>query len=285
MPSGHGSSGGGGSHGGGSHFGGGHGGNSRPITPIHYMWHGRYYYVPAVATSRIITCVMTAIFMFIFASLLVVSIFGNIEERNVIIADRERYISMINYAEQNPEYQREGRVKGKAYNGDAGKWYYEYVILTEDYGYLEGYTYSVYSQEEIDKINLGDTIVFAVDENPVTYNTDSINMDYKNIPLENDGEYITTINSNKMLTVVMLIFVIIFIVSLVLAIRTFRKNVARKKEGTEEKDAGIHDEKPSSGNVFAEFEDNTKKPPKKCPYCGSTMKDGEKKCKNCGAER
>lgn len=272
MPSGsHG--GGGGSHGGGfgggSHFGSGHrssGSSSRGPTPIRFWFFGHHYYVPAGKTSAI-RGLFTAFFVLIlFGFMSILGLIAAKDQVEKIEDDNTYYISMISYATAHPDYQMTGKITGKFRNDDCGKWYLTYSLETNDGQTLEGYTYSVYSINEIEQFVVGDDILLAVDSIPVTMRTDSINMDYINIPLDNDGEYIGAKNSKR---TAMIMVIACFGASVVVAILTFIK--AKKSMKLNELEKEKASSLPQDEGV------------KRCKYCGSKQNPEDTKCPNCGA--
>lgn len=118
MPSGSGGHGGGGSHfggGGGSHFsGGGRGGSggSRPPRPIYFGFGGTRYYVPLKKSNAIRSFFVLAIFFVVVAAVLMLGGFAPNKDLKKITADRQRYIEMINRAEKDSSYVREGTITG-----------------------------------------------------------------------------------------------------------------------------------------------------------------------------
>lgn len=272
MPSGSGGHGGGGSHfggGGGSHFGGGGRGGSgggRPPRPIYFGFGGTRYYVPLKKSNAIRSFFVLAIFFVVVAAVLMLGGFAPNNDLKKITADRQRYIEMINRAEKDSSYVREGTITGTFYNSDCGKWYFTYVIPTDDgYGNLEGYSYSIYDANEIKNFVPGETLEFAVGFTPVTLSTDSIDMGYKNKPLTDDGEYIDLIKERRNLRLFAALAVLaalsLGILGAVLLLRNLRK-------------------KETAGETT---EDENGIPIRRCEYCGSILKDGETKCPNCGA--
>lgn len=272
MPSGSGGHGGGGSHfggGGGSHFGGGGrggSGGSRPPRPIYFGFGGTRYYVPLKKSNAIRSFFVLAIFFVVVAAVLMLGGFAPNNDLKKITADRQRYIEMINRAEKDSSYVREGTITGTFYNSDCGKWYFTYVIPTDDgYGNLEGYSYSIYDANEIKNFVPGETLEFAVGFTPVTLSTDSIDMGYKNKPLSDDGEYIDLIKERRNLRLFAALAVLaalsLGILGAVLLLRNLRK-------------------KETAGETT---EDENGIPIRRCEYCGSILKDGETKCPNCGA--
>lgn len=269
MPSGsHGGS--SGSHGGGGSSGGHWGGSSRGgsgsnrrTTPIHWVWHGRTYYVPVSSGSAFQGWITAIIVIFFFAIISVSLIAGSSSNIHKIKVDRDYYIHMIEKAEQNENYKKEGSIKDIFYNEDCGKWYFTYEISYSG-GVLEGYTYSVYSESEIYEFEIGETLYFAVNNQNVNKDTDSINMGYKNIPIENDGEYISAKKTITISSVILAAFIVVEIVLVILTIRQFKKHIM----------------------VSADTSNLTEEEKKKtCKYCGTMFKDGETKCSSCGASR
>lgn len=271
MPSGsHG--GGGGSHGGGfgggSHFGGGRrssGSSRRSPTPIRFWFFGHHYYVPAGKTS-VIRGLFTAFFVLILFGLM--ATLGLVTANNQIDdikVDRVRYLNMISRATSDPSFQRTGKITG-TFRNDSGKWYFTYSLETNDGQTLEGYTFSVYTLEEIDQFVVGDPVLLAVDSRIVTMQTDSIDMGYKDIPLENDGEYIGAQNSRRTALIVM---VVCFGASVAVAVLACVK--AKKSMQLNEQEKEQASSQSSSENV------------KRCKYCGSKQNPEDTNCPNCGA--
>lgn len=272
MPSGSGGHGGGGSHfggGGGSHFGGGGrggSGGSRPPRPIYFGFGGTRYYVPLKKSNAIRSFFVLAIFFVVVAAVLMLGGFAPNNNLKKITADRQRYIEMINRAEKDSSYVREGTITGTFYNSDCGKWYFTYVIPTDDgYGNLEGYSYSIYDGNEIKNFVPGKTLEFAVGFTPVTPSTDSIDMGYKNKPLTDDGEYIDLIKERRNLRLFAALAVLAALSLGILGAVLLFKNL-RKKE---------------TAGETTEYENGI--PIRRCEYCGSVLSGGETKCPNCGA--
>lgn len=272
MPSGSGGHGGGGSHfggGGGSHFGGGGrggSGGSRPPRPIYFGFGGTRYYVPLKKSNAIRSFFVLAIFFVVVAAVLMLGGFAPNNDLKKITADRQRYIEMINRAEKDSSYVREGTITGTFYNSDCGKWYFTYVIPTDGGdGDLEGYSYSIYDANEIKNFVPGETLEFAVGFTPVTPSTDSIDMGYKNKPLTDDGEYIDLIKERRNLRLFAALAVLAALSLGILGAVLLFKNL-RKKE---------------TAGETTEYENGI--PIRRCEYCGSVLSGGETKCPNCGA--
>jgi len=287
MPSGsHGGSSGshssGGSSGGGSWGGsGGSGGSYRPPSPMYIRWHSRRYYVPATKASSIRTLFSISLFLLFFALATIMALVSNNQYIDKIKTDREYYIQMIDYAIENPEYQKVGWITDKFYNEDCGKWYITYALHTRSGGTLHGYTYSVYTLDDMSKqeFQVGEDIVLAVNNKDVDMFTDSINMAYKDIPLEADGEYLQMLSSNKTIIAVECALGAGIIVMIVVAILLIKNNAQ-----DEEKLGKITSSTTMLGKEAVATTPQVKKD-KTCVYCGSFVSEEDKQCSSCGSRK
>lgn len=199
---------------------------------------------------------------------------STVSAMDTIIADRNYYLEMIEYAEENPEYQKEAKITNVVYNLSCKKYYIKYIIpYTEVINgsvfnhSLWGYTYSIYSKEDITNFSRGDKIMVACNSSVVTGYTDSITMDYKDYPLSADGEYLNEQKSKKTFTVLICVFSGIMVGGVVLMIIFIKKNTYAF-------------ETPQTAKNLELYEKNKYR---KCSYCGSSLTAGKIKCHNCGA--
>lgn len=273
MPSGSHGGGHGGSHGGGFGGGGGHFGHGRStggITfrprPIRIWFFGHHYYVPVEKTSTIRKLFIAFVLFLIFGFLAMFSMFNAQKQMNLIEDDHDYYCNLVRYAILHPDFQKTGKITGRFENRTCRKWYLTYSLQTDNGQTLEGYTYSLYSNDEIFEFEIGSEIQLAVDTKVVTLSTDSINMDYLDIPIENDGEYVL---ANGLKKISMIFMIIMFCLSATcLGFGIFKMKKGMKLNELEK-------EKASSTFV----EENVKR----CPYCGSKRNPEDSKCQNCGA--
>ena len=273
-----------GSHGGsgGSHFGGGgassgggwsggssggwSSGSSRPPRPMNIWFFGRHYHISAGNSSKVsafVPYIIICIFALFMSVLFLVSGNSQIEKIQV---DRAYYLDMIENAENDSDYLKYGVVKDKFYEEDCKKWYFTYEIPTDDGGTLPGHTFYVYTMEEVNQYHIGDTLAFAVNSKIVTEDTDSVNMGYKDIPLENDGEYINARNM-KAWSIVFICIASTLIVSLIVLTIKRIKKYAEKSAFAEKNDK----------NTTTDDEYTY------CRYCGSRIRKEYDKCEHCGA--
>lgn len=260
-----GSSSGGGFYSGGSSSGSGsHGGVSKSSRPINIRFFGRHYYISAHNSSKVSVFASVIFFCLIFLVISVVLLIDSNSQIKKIKVDREYYLNMIENAENDNDYLKVGYLTDKFYNEDCEKWYFTYEIPTDDGKILSGYTFSVYTFEEISEFAIGMHMDFAVNSKVVTIYTDSINMGYKDIPLENDGEFISARdmkNYSILFISIMSALVVLFVVITILRIKKYAQKTAVTKG--EPKNL-------NNGEIY-------------CNYCGSKLNKNSNKCNNCGA--
>lgn len=287
MPSGsHGGGGGshssGGSHGGGSHFGGSSSGGYRSRGPmiIHF---GRTRYVVRMGASRCISLlvVLLCFALFgVFASAVIKS--SSNSGLREIKQDYIYYQDMVSYAKQHTDRQIEGTVITKYYKENYDKWYITYYFTTDNNQRVEGYTFSVYTFDEVKDIRAGDKILLAVDGLPLTTDTDSIPMDYGDMPIEKDGEYQMFVSQKKGANIALIVCISIAAGCVVISIITAMLNKVKVQEHPSGESSSSN-----TSSTSTENENSTNNTPKPtyCQYCGAEMEHDSKKCSNCGAKQ
>lgn len=250
------------------------GGSSRSYSGGHYHHHGpirirfgRRYYVYTGGSSAI--GLLVVLFFFLLFGTFITSGIKNGAKSEIINLEEEYYYyqNMIDYAKTHPEYQKEATVTGRFYDSDMDKWYITYELDTQNtYAKLEGYTFAHYSSSQIYNIVVGSDIDVAVDSNPVNILTDSVDMAYDTVGLEDVGEYIAAKKSARTSTTVWVIFVILDILSVIGIVLYFYKKM--KKE--DEKEESKQETKVDPNTVI-------------CKYCKTVSDKGTKKCPSCGA--
>lgn len=266
---------GGSSWGGGSSRSSGYGSSSGSFRPGHVYVHigrSRYYLngKPAVAQKLLSFLVVFAIFFIIIGA---VNWSHNSNELSKIKEDYNYYQQMISYAEANPSHKKLGKITGKFYNEDCKKWYITYSLQTNFHTTLNGYSFSVYTLEELmtDEYAINAPISLAVDSSTVTSTTDSIPMDYKDMPLSRDGEWVEATKQVGIAKGFLFTGCALFVVGIVAII------VVSVKKGTKVNSEGAP--------ISTSFETNTQ--PNltgwTCEYCGGYEPQAIKKCTQCGA--
>lgn len=260
----------GGSSFGGSHHSGGSHSSGGGFGTIFFFGSRSYNFKNKWA----VILIFAAFFLLIVAFSLVASAASAKELIQKTETDYDYYQNMITFAEKNEDYLVTGKVKDKFFNQSAGKWFVTYIFKTTDgTEWVEGYTFSVYSANEAYNFIIGQDIELAVNSNPITKDTDSIPMDYKNMSLEKDGEYT---NAKSQLVRSRIGYVLCFASSIGLIALTVVLEIKKTKEQKLEKEAERQHEldmEAAKQNAKTHI----------CPYCGSKMPAEMHTCPNCGA--
>lgn len=276
MPSGSHGGGGGGSHfggggssfggGGGSHFGGSyyHGPRRPGRAPIHFHFFyfgGNRYYVANDDRSKIMGMIFSAIICLLIAVAWMFGISSAINNVKKIENDYIYYQDMIAYAEEHPDHIIDANVQTFFENEDCGKYYVTYYFYTASSQRVDGYTFSIYTYNQAKAIKQNGTIQLAVDEMPLTTQTDSINMDYKNLPLSEDGEYVLAKRQIVTNIIIEIVLIGVFALFVVFAIKTIKSNIEKVPEGSQ----------PKMAKKYI------------CTYCGAKLKEEDTTCPKCGS--
>ena len=267
MPSGshggsRGSHGGGGSRGG---FGGSRSsGGSRISTPRVFIIGGIRYGLPTVWNTRfnvLNTCLGIVLFLLFFSVMTIVGSVSNIDQ---IKTDYMYYEDMIATAEADSRYVVEGIITDKSL-GEGGKWFFDYEFVADDGWKVPGYTYSIYTFDEIREFTIGQTILIATNAINTTYMTDSIPIICKYKTVEDDAEYIDAQNmkTGGIVFTCLLGAGVIAIITAQIVIVKKHKTISPQEEKT-----------------IASYI----KKQKTCAYCGSHLADNETQCTSCGAK-
>lgn len=220
MPSGSHGGGGGGSHrGGGASFGGGggsrggssrHGSGYHRSTIIMWGWGGRRYHLNTKWSNTVRSLSFLLVFSVIFMGLGLIQLMNGNSFIKQIKVDYYYYQDMIERAlpENNADYmsyRRTATIIDHYYNEDCEKWWFKYSFELDNGDMQTGWTYSLYTREQLNQpeYQIDATITIAVASKNVTANTDSVPMDYYQMPLERDGEYVKA-QSQKQLGIILL---------------------------------------------------------------------------------
>ncbi len=271
MPSGsHGGS--SGSHSsGGSSFGGGGSSwgssgshsSSRPYQPRTFIFFGRTHSVRGSASFLSFLCLGVVMFAFIFMIGGFCVVPSEKKQVEKIKEDYAYYQDLIALG-----YTSEAKVTDMFSN--AGRYYITYEInIPNSLSKLEGYSYSVYSREEAFSL-LNQTIIVALNHpyEKITLKTDSVPIDYKDMPLTKDGEYVNAVKGVKRgwifgfsgLGTIVLAVVVNFII-----VKT-KGDKAKINEKT---------------STFSSSDNSPKY--NYCSYCGGQVEEGKRKCPSCGS--
>lgn len=280
-----------GSHGGGGGFGG-HGGftgssfsssgsrssssasrSFRPRGPRYFHFGHRTL---IISTGRQSILSLFA-FLMVFAVMMLISVGSTKsaykEELSMIEEEYRYYQNMITYAEANKEegYVITAKVASNQYAQDLGKYRIFYTFKTETGKNVNGYTFYVYSLEDLKNLPVNKEFELAVDSVPVTESTDSIPVDYKYTILEDDAAYVVLkekIKSISTYTTIGWVAVAVLLVGSVLVVFTAKKKKEEKEEADRQKE--IENEIAEEKKKF-------------CQYCGTKILEGDQTCPNCGS--
>lgn len=310
MPSGSHSSGGGGSHFGGGSSGGSHFGGSsrssggfirrgRPGTAV-IVLNGRQYEVAGKKRYLIYAfAMMLLIGIFaIFAGVLLFN--GANESINTIKADYDYYQNMAETANRTADQKIKGVVTDHFKSDNCNKYYIVYFFPLHDIAeenlystfqedlndndlddnWVRGYSYSVYTLEEVsaNDLKIGSVIDLAINCNKafISENTDSIPMDYLDMPIERDGEYQNAKQSKTTGIVILVasgVFIVISVVGGVLIAKKAKLLTDNESEET------------TTTTTESTQPTQTAPETKKCAYCGATLAKDATKCPNCGGSQ
>ncbi len=277
MPSGsHGGSSGG--HSGGSSFGGG---SSRTPskafthrydvhhTPHRYTFMGRSY---SVGSYRYYTMSKTIRTMLTIAGFLVMALifyFEQMDDIEQILDDQAYYFNMIETADSDQYMIAD--VKGQ-FLGEGGRYYITYNLdyNGNDLWREDGYTYSIYTMEEAASIFQSGEIEIVVEGLPLNSDTDSINSNYMDFDITDDGSYIVASRYRSLSLVIGSVGLAIIAGFAVYYFKQMFSNEIKPEERSKFiRDSVNHeDEKPEY-----------------CIYCGALMSPNDSVCSNCGSAR
>ncbi len=252
----------GGARSGGSSFGGRRSG-TRNLNRV-FIIGGIAYALPAVWNTRYnrLSSILSVLVFFLFFAIM--TIVGGVSTIDSIKTDYMYYDDMIATAEVDERYIVEGVITDKSL-GEGGKWFFDYVFVADDGWNVPGYTYSIYTFEEIKQFTIGDTIFLATNSIYTTWETDSIPMACKGISYTVDGDFIEA-NTMKNFGIA---FTCLFGVAIA-GIITAQVLIVKKHKTIS----------PAEAKELDGFVKKTKK----CAYCGSTLSDTDIKCQSCGAK-
>lgn len=220
----------------------------------------------------------------IFTSLFVIGLIASIftmffglsykDDMKLIKEEHSYYCSVIDYAEANTDYLIDGVIMGKVLNTDCNKYYIRYYFTSYSGKRIENTTFSIYTKEQADAFISGATIKLAVDSLPLTLQTDSINVDYKNSKLTDDGEYVKAEKKFKTFTTVSVSIGVVSVIILITGIVVRAKATNRKGEDE-------YEEQSSTPSTTPTQEFNTQK---FCCYCGGRI-NSSIYCPYCGEKQ
>lgn len=227
-----------------------------------YSFGNRQYYV-SNKSHRGLMFLSYLCFFGIFVFLVANSFFfGAKNDLQKIKDDYSYYGLIIENAENQPSKIVVGNYIGCQYSDTAKKYCIKYTFSYNGTSH-NGYSFYVYTKQEC--MAMGETIQIAVGNITAEGEPDSIEMTFKGKTLEDDGEYVYTLNSyNK--TKVFLISSGVVTGGLFAGIILLSALSFKKDEESEEKSDVIEEKKV-----------------RRCSFCNSEIREGITSCPYCGA--
>ena len=281
-----------GSHGGSHHSSSHHSSGSRSVSrsrrPMHF-YIGRTRYVVRSGASAFVSFLVIIMFFAIFGIFTSWALKSSADSTlKEIKADYIYYQNMISKANENPDkLVIDGTVVSKFYNSAADKWYVTYFFIADDGMRVEGYTFSVYTAEEAFNFSVGDSIKLAVDGYPTNSLTDSIPLDYADMPIEQDGEYMTFAGQRNGARTAMIvcgsaiggIIVLSIVIMFTNKVKVQEENIQSQKKQT------FQQSKPETFDEDLNADELLKQKHKYCEFCGAEMERGQMRCGKCRSKQ
>lgn len=228
---------------------------------------GRRYILPQKFSRAVSIMSFFLPIMFFVAFFSGAFLLTGITEKNNIEKEYVYYNKMITKAEKDSRYIIDAEVTGTYYDMNCGKWYYTYEFEMDNGLFSDGYVFPVYDDQQIEAFEEGQIIKIAVDDLNLDIYTDSVPMDFKNISIDQDGDYQIAKRHFNIGITVLCICGAGFIILTIVSNKIMKKH---KQEVTETTDGSVE--------LVAQ------KPMRYCEYCGSRLADNQTSCSSCGAK-
>ncbi len=234
--------------------------------PHTYFFMGRRYAVGSYRyykMSSIGTWILVLFVAILYLGLLFVRQGQTIQ---LVKDDHAYYANMIEHASDG-QYMYADVIN--QFQGEGGKYYitYNMQVNNRDLWYEDGYTYSIYTMEEASEIFRSGQIEIVVDRLPLSVLTDSINADYLDYDITDDGTYINAVRTRTTVLIIGFIAIIGF-GSLIFGY--FKMMFKYQMNSNHQTNQSVYSS--STSNEY-------------CIYCGSVMSIHSDKCPNCGASK
>lgn len=276
---------GGGGGGGSSHFGGRSNGSTRVYRTRIFYVGGRPYRLSSRGNNLSAVCTIFFLMFFMLCFGLFAAFAGNASDIKQIEEDYNKYQHMIVVAKQNG-WITTAEVYDYQERSDGSCRILYRLPYTDGDGTLEGWSFYVYNLQEAHAL-LDTFVPIALDKEKVTNATDSVPMDFENMPIERDGEYVAIKNSKPYLLTFACVFAglsVVCIVGMVIVRKKFAELVTdNEKENGNAKTTYTEEQLDEDVKKYAGNKEEKKQEYTYCAYCGGKMKITDTKCPSCGA--
>lgn len=187
----------------------------------------------------------------------------------VIKSDYNYYQHMCDWASKHPNWKGTAIVTGKEqkYN----KWFIKYKIVDPvTSSSIDGYSFAIYNDEQIQQIQINDEIEVAMNSFDLSIDTDSVPMDYYQISITQDGEYLHYSKINNSVTVILVVVAIVTVgigITNGILANKYLKNMRVA----------------SLDSDYTPVSENNNLQVVYCDYCHSKLPPNSTKCEHCGA--
>lgn len=216
----------------------------------------------------------------VFISSFTASINNAIQDMNVSKTAYTKYQNMISRAEKDEKYRVKGTIDYIRYDDVYDKYYIEYSFIDSENEKYTQLSYAMYDYSDYITMNPGDSIDIALSEPYFMSDqfTDSINMDFKYVDLDNFAEYQDFDFDFKFAKIGKLVVIVASAVIFIIFIIAFRTAIKKKSSDNENSSTTS-----TSSTTNSTTQDNTQKD-QYCAYCGSKISSSDTKCPLCGAQ-
>lgn len=182
--------------------------------------------------------------------------------------DYDYYQHMCSWSAEHPNWKGTAKVTGKQKKYD--KWLITYKIIDPTTNFtLDGYSFAIYDDEQIEQIQIDDEIEVAMNSFNLSIDTDSVPMDYYQVPITQDADYL---HYTKISSSVTVILVIVAVLTIGLGI-TNGILVNKRLKDAQGNYVDSSYTQVSESNLQAVY----------CDYCHSKLPPNSTMCEHCGA--
>lgn len=253
------------------------GNNNTSVVPIFMM--NRYYRINGSTNSpeqeelrkhpliRLFSTIFSIMIIALFAAIIAKVSF--VMRVQAIKNDYDYYQHMCSWSAEHPNWKGTAIVTGKEKKYD--KWLITYKIIDPTTNFtLDGYSFAIYDDEQIEQIQINDEIEVAMNSFDLSIDTDSVPMDYYQVPITQDADYLHHTKINSSVTVILVIVAIVTVgIGITNGILTnkYLKNMRVA----------------SLDSSYTPVSENNNLQVVYCDYCHSKLPPNSTKCEHCGA--
>ena len=203
------------------------------------------------------------------------------EDLKVIREDYAYYQSMAQYAADNDAYQTTGEVYDFEQYELGGKCCIFYRFDTYAGNTVEGSSFYVYNIEDVEyMLDNGVTLAISSKNTNITMSTDSIPLDYKDMALHEDAEYLDYAEQRdtmRLATIAVGVGVVVMILISAAVSVTAKKATKEQIEETAQAKSGTQNNQQNKTETPAGAW--------RCVYCNTLNDSSKGQCDGCGASR